>query len=129
MSRTQMERFFVGRELESVGRAVEQMQNFSTDQDVRRLSADTTLEPEDDLVLVDTTSGSITIKLPFIDDAQRKVYVIKKLVAGNTLTVDGSGTETIDGGTVAVTAQYAVIRALPERDTTIAAPTRTWWSV
>ena len=58
-------------------------------------------------VLADTTSGNITLTLPPAADLLGRTIVIKKKVAANTLTVDGNGSETIDGAlTLAWTTQY-----------------------
>lgn len=54
----------------------------------------------DFIITADTTSGSITINLPTAaggSNSLRKHYIIMKLVAANTLTLDGSGAETING--------------------------------
>jgi len=48
-----------------------------------------------DVVLADTTAGNIIINLPAA--TSNAVIRIKKLVAANTITIDGNGTETIDG--------------------------------
>ncbi|OQW48868.1 MAG: hypothetical protein A4C66_05940 [Nitrospira sp. HN-bin3] len=73
----------------------------------RLVSAATTLTEWDDSVDVDTTSGNITVTLPPAASVPGKQYHIKKSVAANTLTVDGNGSETIDGAaTLAWTTQY-----------------------
>lgn len=60
----------------------------------------------EDVVLVNTTGGDVTVNLPAAATAVRAVH-IKKLVAANTVTIDPDGAETIDGSsTVAFTAQY-----------------------
>lgn len=52
----------------------------------------------DELILVDTTGGNVTITLPSSTRISGKVYRIKRLTGGvNTLTVQGSGGATIDG--------------------------------
>lgn len=66
-----------------------------------------TMVATDYMVLVDTTAGNVTITLPTAVGIAGTVYVIKKKVAGNTLTIDGNGAETIDGSaTVSLTTQY-----------------------
>jgi hypothetical protein len=54
----------------------------------------------DFIITADTTGGSITINLPTAANGAskpRKHYIIMKLVAANTLTLDGNGAETING--------------------------------
>jgi hypothetical protein len=47
--------------------------------------------------LSDTSSGSITLTLPTAASVPGRVYTFKKISASNILTIDGYGTETIDG--------------------------------
>ncbi len=55
---------------------------------------------------VDSTSGSITITLPTTVPAGQ-IFVVKKLVAANTVTLDPTGSVTIDGQpNLAITAQW-----------------------
>lgn len=75
----------------------------------RRLSAAATLTNGDDVVLVDTTGGSVTVTLPPAARSPGKWYWIKKMTAANTLTVQRAGSDTIDGATtLAWTTQYKV---------------------
>lgn len=77
-------------------------------QNVRTLTANTTLTATDYLVRVDTTSGNVTITLPTGSAYQGIIYDIKKIAAANTLTI--SSANNIDGqSSVALTAQYANI--------------------
>ena len=74
---------------------------------------DRSLAPEKDAAIVDTTGGSVTMRLPVGSDAIKglPLFFYKK-VAGNTLTVArATGTlQTIEGSTsVSVTAVNAVI--------------------
>jgi hypothetical protein len=62
----------------------------------------------DSVLLVDSTSGNITINLPAAALSTGQLLTVKKTVAANTVTLDGSGSETIDGATtLAMTAQWA----------------------
>lgn len=74
-------------------------------------SGDYTLTSTDSFMLGDATSGGITFTLPAIADNVGRVYHIKKKdITGNTVTVDGNGSETIDDGLTAVlTMQYESI--------------------
>lgn len=66
-----------------------------------------TLNQTNSTVLCDCTSNAITINLPAASAAGR-LYIIKKIDSSvNTVTIDGSGGETIDGATTAtLNAQY-----------------------
>ena len=76
----------------------------------RTIAAATTLTENDDLVLVNTTSGSVTVTLPPASNIPGTVFRVKKMVAANTVTIDADGSETIDGSaTVAFTTQYQVV--------------------
>ena len=73
----------------------------------RLVSSATTLTAGDDLVLVDTTGGSVTVTLPSAEQHAGKRFDVKKMTAANTCTVQRSGSDTIDGGTsTAWTTQY-----------------------
>jgi hypothetical protein len=59
------------------------------------------------LVLVDTGSGNVTLTLPAVAAVPGFRVEVKKTTAANTLTVDGAGSETIDGaGTLAWSTQW-----------------------
>jgi hypothetical protein len=76
---------------------------------VTSVSTNTTLDATHCVVLVDATSGNITITLPAAGTANRRIYIVKKIDAtANTVTIDGNGSETIDGATTQViSAQWA----------------------
>ena len=64
------------------------------------ISSDTTINVSSKVVLVDTSSGDVTVTLPPVAQTARKEYHIKKDDASsNVVTVDPSGSETIDGET------------------------------
>jgi hypothetical protein len=67
-----------------------------------------TLTTTDYTELVDCSSGARTITLPTAASASGRVYVIKKIDAtGNAVTIDGDGSETIDGATTqTLSSQY-----------------------
>lgn len=66
-----------------------------------------TVTAGDYTVLGDTTGGGFTITLPPASPNKGRIFIIKKTVAANTLTIDGDGSETIDGlATQALTTQY-----------------------
>ena len=64
----------------------------------------------DDVILVDATNGAVTITLPKASNASKKVLIIKKTdSSANAVTIDGDGSETIDGSaTVSLSNQYDV---------------------
>jgi len=62
----------------------------------------------DSTILVDSTAGNVTITLPTTNIPIGKMYVIKKMVAANTVTIDPQSSATIDGGSsISLTTQYA----------------------
>jgi hypothetical protein len=64
----------------------------------RLVTATTTITDSDDLLLVDTTSGAVTVNLPVAGTVLGRRFTVKKTNAGaNNVTLDGSGSETIDG--------------------------------
>jgi len=65
---------------------------------VLHVATATTLTAAQDIVLVDTTAGSVTVTLPDARAHAGKIYDIKKIPAANTLTVQASGSDTVDGG-------------------------------
>lgn len=55
------------------------------------------------IVLADASAGGITINLPPAEVAAGYVYAVKKSdSSGNAVTIDGDGSETIDGATTSV---------------------------
>jgi len=82
---------------------------FSLDKlSVDSTSSSTTLDATNSVVLVDASGGAITITLPTAVGITGKSYHIKKIdVSANNVTIDGSGSETIDGSTtLVISAQY-----------------------
>jgi hypothetical protein len=66
-------------------------------------TANYTATSTDYFIFCDATSGNITITLPTAVGLAGKVYVIKKIDASaNTVTIDGAGSETLDGATTIV---------------------------
>ena len=50
-------------------------------------------------LLCDTSSGAITVNLPAASGNSGLSFIIKLTTSGNTLTIDGNASETIDGAT------------------------------
>lgn len=70
---------------------------------IRSVSANTTLTVNDFVVNVDATGASRTITLPTAASSTNVIYCVRKTDAsGNTVTIDGDGSETIDGATTVV---------------------------
>ena len=63
----------------------------------------------DEVLLVDATSGAVTVTLPAAASSIGMRLIVKKIDASaNAVTIDGSGAETIDGAaTQSTTTQYA----------------------
>jgi hypothetical protein len=78
------------------------------DWNTRDIAASPTLDETHRTVLVNATVVARVVNLPTAASARYRVYTIKKVDASvNTVTVDGSGAETIDGAlTKVLTAQY-----------------------
>lgn len=67
------------------------------------VSATTTADKTHYTIRVDASGANRTINLPAASGATGRVYVIKKIdSSANTVTIDGSGSETIDGATTKV---------------------------
>jgi hypothetical protein len=78
------------------------------------VTGDTTLGASDEVVLVDTSGGSVTITLPEISNdmiVEKREFEVVKIDAANTLTIDCTGTDTIVGEPDAiVTVQWTALR-------------------
>ena len=63
------------------------------------------------VIYVDTTNGNIKVTLPAVANLAGKFYYIKKVdSSNNAVTVDGNGSETIDGEEeLVINRQYAYI--------------------
>lgn len=65
---------------------------------IRTESSNYTAVATDDVILVDASSGNVTITLPTAVGNSGKVFYIKKIDTSiNTVIVDGDGTETVEG--------------------------------
>lgn len=75
---------------------------------VHTITGDTALSTSHTVVLCDTASGGITVTLPIAANNTGRRYFVKKIdSSGNSVTVDGNGSETIDNSTNMVLAsQY-----------------------
>lgn len=68
---------------------------------VRSVAATTTLTNNDYVLTVDAPAANVTVNLPAVASVQPgRAYVIKRdATATQTVTLDGSGSETINGAT------------------------------
>lgn len=75
------------------------------------------------VILGDCTSNAITVTLPAAASSASKYFNIKKTdSSGNSITIDGNGAETIDGGaTASITTQYESL--------TIVCDGTEWWII
>lgn len=68
--------------------------------DITSTSADLTANTTHHTILVDASGAARTITLPAASGATRRIYIIKKTdSSGNSVTIDGNASETIDGAT------------------------------
>jgi len=83
---------------------------------VRAVTAATTELMTDRLVLGDATGGAFTVTLLTAAGREGHEITVKKTdVSGNAVTIDGAGSETIDGATtVALSAQYSSRRLVSD---------------
>ena len=72
-------------------------------------------EAERDIILANATSGAITITLPPADPYKGVAFTIKKTDATNNVTIDGDGSETINGAaTYVLTTQHEVVTVVSD---------------
>lgn len=84
-------------------------------------TANYTLLTTDGVILGDATAGNFTLTLPAVSGNSGLVYRIKKIdSSANTVTIDGNGSETIDGSLTAILdLQYAAVDIICDATT--------WW--
>jgi hypothetical protein len=77
----------------------------------RALAASATLDADDVVVAGTGGAGGITLTLPAVASSQYKTYQVVKVDAGaGAVTLDGDGSETINGATTyALSAQYDAV--------------------
>ena len=90
---------------------------------VRSVTASETVRESDAFLTVDATSGNVTLTLPKAERMKGRLLWVKKTdSSANTVTLDGDGTETLDGATTQViSTQYVCLTVLS--DGTV------WWIV
>ena len=85
----------------------------------RAKTAAYTILDTDRIVLVDATSGPLTMTLPSAADAEPHLFAVKKTDAsGNAVTVARAGSDTIDGATSKVlSARYELLLIISDKGT------------
>jgi len=88
---------------------------------IRTVTANTTALLTDGMILVDATTGPITVSLPAASEAFEQEFTVKKIDATlSSMILDPDGSETIDGNTtITTTTQYTSF--------TIKSDGVTWW--
>lgn len=65
---------------------------------VQSITAAADVDPRAALVLVDATAAAVTVTLPIAAKSTHREIMVKKIDASaNAVTIDGNGSETIDG--------------------------------
>ena len=78
----------------------------------RTVAATTTLTNNDYLLFVIGATGAVTVNLPAVASVQPgRSYVVLKDAATQTITIDGAGSETINGATTTTLANDAAYHA------------------
>lgn len=75
----------------------------------RSVTASGVIAPDDMVLLVDCSGGAVTLTLPLAAENAGRVLWAKKIDgSANALTIDGNGSETVDGAAnVSTATQYA----------------------
>jgi hypothetical protein len=75
-----------------------------------------TLDYKNDIALVDATAAAVTITLPKAQEYKGRPFYIKKVDASaNAVTVEGDGSETIDGAAnVSLASQWDGVRVVSD---------------
>jgi hypothetical protein len=79
---------------------------------IQTVTSNTTIGTTHHTVLCDATSAGFTITLPTAASSSGRIYIIKKIDATvNVVTIDGDGSETIDGATTqSLSTQWQTLR-------------------
>lgn len=88
----------------------------NTSMTVREVTATTTLTNNDYVLLV-SPAAATTVNLPAVASVQpgRAYFIVRDDTATNVVTLDGSGSETIDGATtlaVGTAGEYGALRVI-----------------
>jgi hypothetical protein len=79
---------------------------------IRTITASDSVDASDTVILANATGGAVTVTLPAVATSEGRQLIVKKIDASaNAVTIDGAGSETIDGTTTkSTTTQYALYR-------------------
>lgn len=90
---------------------------------VTSVTANYTQSPNDSIILVNATSGAITVTLqPALQCEQKRLTIKKTDSSGNAVTIDANGAETIDGSaTKSLATQYKAYELVAQGGS--------WWIV
>lgn len=81
----------------------------NTSQTTRTVAATTTLTQNDYILFVIGATGAVTVNLPAVASVQPgRQYTVYKDAAAQTITIDGAGSETIDGAATTTLASGAI---------------------
>lgn len=64
----------------------------------RTVTSSETLALSDEVIFIDTTSGSLTITLPFASATSGRTFAIKFITGSNTASIVPQGVDNLDGG-------------------------------
>ena len=74
----------------------------------------------DRFLLVDTSAGNVVVNLPLAVDAEPHLFGIKKSDVNNTVTVNATGGDLIDGvASKTLNQKWAILVLIPDRSATI----------
>lgn len=72
---------------------------------------DYTILDSDDIIFIDTETKSVSVEMPSANGLGGKEFVIKKITGNNQVTINASGSQTIDGNnTVLINYNYESIK-------------------
>jgi hypothetical protein len=94
---------------QSVSNITQTRQGLASNAAAKTVTTNYLVQTDDHTVLVDATAGAVTISLPSVSNKGYPYRVIKKIDStANAVTVDGYGSQTIDGQTsLTLAVQYA----------------------
>ncbi|RLC88227.1 MAG: hypothetical protein DRJ03_03520 [Chloroflexi bacterium] len=96
--------------IEEFMRRVEDNVNYLLFPQLVSVTAAYTATDLDSAIIVDATSGAVTVTLPDAATVDQKILTIKKIDNSNNVTVDGNGSQTIDGSaTQVLSTQYEAL--------------------
>lgn len=87
-------------------------------------TTDYTITSTDEVILVDASSGNITITLPALSSVDKQVVRIKKISGGGIVTITPNGSDTIDNdSTKQISVTYTTLTLLADNTNS------NWWII